>query len=322
MAMKTQMVSVVVPTRDRPTLLREALQSIRTLERNGVLFEIIVGDNGTSAETRLVAEAFNAVYLHTSKNGSAAARNIAMSAATAEYIAFLDDDDIWTSDHIHGHLKLLAANPQIEMVFGQIINTDPQRHPIYGPWPTQMPEGRELIKFMLSGYHPQIGATVVRARVRETIGFFDEELIGGQDWEWQLRIARSHAVGFVAQPCVLFSQRETGAYDELQLRRVSFARRIFFRHAIPEWRLWNSPIAFARSYFAVMNHFFLYFVDTSLCLAKNGKRSAALRAIWRAFAILPPRAVRSLLSESPLRDALVIALGGIRIHKASMRRSE
>ena len=85
MAMKTQMVSVVVPTRDRPTLLREALQSIRTLERNGVLFEIIVGDNGTSAETRLVAEAFNAVYLHTSKNGSAAARNIAMSAATARW---------------------------------------------------------------------------------------------------------------------------------------------------------------------------------------------------------------------------------------------
>lgn len=316
------MVSVVVPTRDRPALLREALQSIRALERDGVAFEIIVGDNGTSTETRPIAEEFGAVYLHTSESGSAAARNIAMRAATAEYIAFLDDDDLWTSNHIHGHLKLLADNPQVEMVVGQIINTDPQRHQIYGPWPTRMPEGGELLKFMLSGYFPQIGATVVRARVRETIGFFDEELIGGQDWEWQLRVARSHGVGFVAQPCVLFRQRPTGAYDALQLKRVAFARRIFFRHAIPEWRLWSSPIAFARSYFGVMSHFLVYFVETSLNLAKHGKRSAALRAIWHAFAIFPSRAVRMLLSESPLRDALVTALRGVKADKASTRRTE
>jgi glycosyltransferase involved in cell wall biosynthesis len=319
---KTQVVSVVVPTRDRPALLREALRSIRALERDGVSFEILVGDNGISAETRLIAEAFNAVYLHTSKNGAAAARNIAMRAATAEYIAFLDDDDVWTSNHIHGHLKLLAANPQLAMVVGQIINTDSQRHPIYGPWPTRMPEGRELLKFMLSGYYPQIGATVVRARVRETVGFFDEELIGSQDWEWQLRVARSHAVGSVAQPCVLFRQRATGAYDELQLMRVRFTRRVFFKHAIPEWRLWSSPIAFARSYAEAMNHYLLYFVETSLNLAKHGERSAALRAIWHAFAIFPPRAVRMLLSESPLRDALVTALRGVKADKASTRPSE
>jgi glycosyltransferase involved in cell wall biosynthesis len=322
MAIKTQLVSVVVPTRDRPTPLREALQSIRALERDGVSFEIIVGDNGTSEDTRMIAEAFNAVYLHTSKSGSAAARNIAMRAATAEYIAFLDDDDIWTSNHIHGHLKLLATNSQVDMVVGQIINADTQRNPIYGPWPMRMPEGRELLKFMLSGYFPQIGATVVRARVRETIGFFDEELIGGQDWDWQLRVARSHCVGFVAQPCVLFSQRSTGTYDALQIKRVPFARRIFFRHAIPEWRLWSSPIAFARSYFEVMENFFVYFVETALNRAKNGERSATLGAIWHAFGVFPSRAVRMLLFEGPLRDAMVTALRGVKIEKVPTRQSE
>ena len=184
-------VSVVVPTRDRAELLREALQSIRALERDGVRFEIIVGDNGTSPDTRKVVEAFDAIYLHTSKSGAAAARNIAMRAATADYIAFLDDDDVWTSNHIHGHLALLAANPDLDMVLGQITNTDPQRRPTFGPWPDQLPEGRsDLLKFMMSGYFPQIGATVVRARVRETVGFFNEDFIGGQDWDWQLRIAR------------------------------------------------------------------------------------------------------------------------------------
>lgn len=303
-------VSVVVPTRDRPELLREALQSIRALERDGVRFEIIVGDNGTSEDTRKVAEAFDAVYLHTSTAGAAAARNIAMAAATADYIAFLDDDDVWTADHIHGHLALLAANPDLDMVLGQIVNTDPQRRPIYGPWPEQWPENRsDLLRFMMSGYFPQIGATVVRARVRETVGFFNEDFIGSQDWDWQLRIARKHGVGFVRQPCVMFAQRETGSYDSLQLRRARFTRRVFWKNAIPEWRAWDSPTAFARSYFGVTAHYFFYFSETALDHANKGDRLAAICAIWRAFALFPSRALRKLVSDSSLRDALAVTLG-------------
>jgi glycosyltransferase involved in cell wall biosynthesis len=305
-----KLVSVVVPTNDRPSLLREALQSIRALQDDDLSFEIIVGDNGTSAETRGIAEAFNALYFHTSRQGAAAARNIAMRAATGEYIAFLDDDDLWTSNHIRGHLALFASTPELEIVVGQIINTDAQRRPIYGPWPPRLPEGGELLKLMLSGYFPQIGATVVRAGVRETIGYFDEKLIGGQDWDWQLRVARAHGVRFVAQPCVLFRQRAVGAYDELQIKRVPFARRIFFRHAIPEWRLWSSPIDFVRSYFGVMEHFLEYFANTALARAQGGQRAAALKAIWHAFVVFPTRAVRFLFSKTPLRKALVIVLLG------------
>ena len=311
-------VSVVVPTRDRPELLREALQSIRALEHDGLRFEIIVGDNGTLPATRKAAEEFGAIYLQTSTPGAAAARNIAMAAATADYIAFLDDDDVWTSNHIHGHLALLAANPDIEMVLGQIVNTDPQRRPIYGPWPQQLPvERSERLRFMMSGYFPQIGATLVRARVRETVGFFNEDFIGGQDWDWQLRIARKHGVGFVSQPCVLFSQRETGSYDSLQLRRAKFTRRIFWKNAIPEWRAWASPIAFARSYFGVTAHYFFYFSETALDHANKGERLAAICAIWRAFVLFPSRALRKLLSDSPLRDAIAVTLGSAKAGRSS-----
>jgi glycosyltransferase involved in cell wall biosynthesis len=311
-------VSVVVPTRDRPALLREALESIRALENDGLRFEIIVGDNGTSPDTREVAEAFGAIYLHTSTFGAAAARNIAMRAATAEHIAFLDDDDVWTSNHIHGHLALLDANPDLDMVFGQIINTDPRRRPVYGPWPDQLPnERRDLLRFMLNGYFPQIGATVVRARVRETVGFFNEDFTGGQDWDWQLRIARQHGVAFVRQPCVLFSQRETGTYDSLQLRRAKFTRRIFLRHAVPEWRAWPSPIAFARSYFEVTAHYFFYFAETALDHANKGERWLAICSIWRAFEMFPSRALRKLLSDSSLKDALMVTLGGPKVDRSS-----
>src|SRR5579859_3937304 len=310
-------VSVVVPTRDRPELLREALQSIRSIKCAGVIFEIIVGDNGTTTETSQIAAAFGAMYFHTEKTGSGAARNVAMRAATGDYIAFLDDDDLWTENHIHEHLKLFADDPEIDMVVGQIVNTDTERRSTYGPWPTQLPEGRQLIRFMLSGYFPQIGATVVRAGVRDTVGWFNEDLIGGQDWDWQLRVARRHGVGFVKQPCVLFRQRAAGTYDKLQLKRIKFARQIFFRHSLAEWRLWETPVAFARSYFGVMENFLTYFSGTALYHAGRNERWAALRAIRRAFALYPTRTLRMLLSDSVLRDAFVFAVRGVKIDRVS-----
>jgi len=57
-------VSVIVPTCDRPALLRQALASIRALEGADLTFEILVGDNGSASETRAVVEEFGAVYLN------------------------------------------------------------------------------------------------------------------------------------------------------------------------------------------------------------------------------------------------------------------
>src|SRR5438876_10295673 len=94
------LVSVVVPTRDRPRLLREALASIRAVEGGDLRLEILVADNGTDHETRLVAEEFGARWLRAERPGASATRNVGLREATGEFIAFLDDDDVWLSDHV------------------------------------------------------------------------------------------------------------------------------------------------------------------------------------------------------------------------------
>jgi hypothetical protein len=71
-----------------------------------------------------------------------------------------------------------------------------------------------------------------------------------------------------------------------------------------------------------MGNFLDYFARTAQAHAKNGKRYAALKAIWRAFAVLPTRAVRLPFSQSPLRDALVIALKGPKADKALTRHTD
>ena len=104
-------VSVIVPTCDRPALLRQALKSIRALEGPDLTFEILVGDNGSVPETAAVADEFGAIYLKTATRGASASRNVGLRAATGEYLAFLDDDDVWLAGNIRPHLKLLDANP-------------------------------------------------------------------------------------------------------------------------------------------------------------------------------------------------------------------
>jgi glycosyltransferase involved in cell wall biosynthesis len=308
MSVRQRRVSVIVPTRDRPEMLRQALASIRALEGPDLSFEILVGDNGQDAQTRNVAEEFGAIYIPVLTKGAGAARNAGLRAATGEFIAFLDDDDVWLPTHLKRHIEILDTQPDVEGVIGQIITTDLELRQSDAPWPNMLPDDRdELLKTMLSGYYPQIGGTVARASVRDSIGLFDETLLGDQDWDWQLRIARRRALAFAEAPCVLFRQRPSGSYDALRLRRLRFARRVFLRHALPEWRLWKSPREFAYSYRCVIQQYYDYFVDAAVSRADENDRRGALRAIFSAIRVFPLRSAYHLARMKPLGKAFLSA---------------
>lgn len=110
-------VSVIVPTRDRPDIFAHALDSV--LQQNADSFEVIVVDDGTTADLRpglerlKAAAGDRAVWLHLprypSGHGPSLARNIGVWQARGQYIAFLDDDDLWTD---RGYLARLQATLQ------------------------------------------------------------------------------------------------------------------------------------------------------------------------------------------------------------------
>ena len=304
MAAVQRRVSVIVPTCDRPMLLREALASIRALEGHDLTFEILVCDNGTVPETRAVVKEFSAIYLKASTPGPSAARNVGLRAATGDYIAFLDDDDVWLPGNVRPHIAYLNSYPAFDAVIAQAVYTDPNLIPTGPPWPRDPPrDGDEMLKRMLSGFFPQIATAVARMAVRETIGEFDECLIGGEDLDWLLRLARKHRLGFVATPCILFRGRPAGSYDALQRNRINYDRRVFLRHALPEWRIWTSPLDFSRAYSGTLMHFYQYFVDAAVERAARGERYNSLRAIAIAFGIFPFRAAYHLIAPRPLRKA-------------------
>ncbi len=297
-----QQVSIVVPTRDRPHVLRQALESIRALEGPDLTFEILVGDNGTDPASREIAEEFGGIYMHTEKNGAAAARNLCLQRASGGFIAFLDDDDALLSGAVRAQLKYFADHPECQIVFGQVILADHKLVPLAEQRTRSTPEDGDIFKMMLSGFFPQLGGTVVRREMVEAVGLMDETLTGDQDWDWQLRIVQDHPAAIVDTPCVLFRGKEAGGSDALIEMRVGFTRKVFFRHAMPNRKRWGTMISMVRSYFSTIEHYFYYFLESAEQHRSKGRSKAAGRALRFAFTTYPTRFVRLLLKDRSFRQ--------------------
>jgi glycosyltransferase involved in cell wall biosynthesis len=103
-------VSVVIPTHNRSDLLALTLRS--ALSQRDVAFEVIVVDDGSADETSEVVAGLGdprvRLIRHDVSQGVSAARNRGIAEARAEWIAFLDDDDLWAPDKLS--FQLTAAS--------------------------------------------------------------------------------------------------------------------------------------------------------------------------------------------------------------------
>lgn len=300
-------VSTIIPTKDRAHLLARALTSVRRLEGLDLAIEIIVVDNGSSDHTAEVARAAGAVLVHAAERGAAAARNAGIKAATGEYLAFLDDDDAWLPGHLRPHLALLDARPDFDAVVGQTVTCDHRLRPQEAPWPLALPDDGDVFDAFL-GFYPQVGATVVRRSAIDELGLFDEALLSDEDWDWHLRLALDHQVGFVPVPCVLFRQRPPGTHDELQWQRHPNLRRVFVRNLRRAGVHRAARPAILRAYLRHSGAYFGYFAESALVHATAGDQRAARRALGRAVRTSPLHAVRHVTRGGPFRSALQLVM--------------
>ncbi|MBV9174038.1 MAG: glycosyltransferase family 2 protein [Chloroflexi bacterium] len=200
---------MVIPAWKRPAPLRQALASVRAVQGTDLDIEIVVADNALLDETEQIAHEFGAVYLRNSAPGVAATRNAGAAVATGEFMAFLDDDDMWLPAHVRRHLDLLRADHSLGAVMGQIIPVDySSLRPLQAPYPATLPADGDIFRVLLTG-GLHIGGLVIRASAWDTVGPFDDSFNHGHtrvavdDWDWYLRLAIQFRVGFVAEPCLL-----------------------------------------------------------------------------------------------------------------------
>jgi GT2 family glycosyltransferase len=202
-AMTRPEVSVVIPTRDRWQLLPRVLRT--ALGQRGVTFEVIVADDGSqrSAPSEPSLGDPRVTVLRQAPLGVAAARNAGARHASGNWLAFLDDDDIWAP---HKLASLLAAANEAEAQFAYssalLITGDLTPLVIEAAPPTEGLMRRMLERNAIPGSASNV---VVDRTLFEQVGGFDESFSFLADWDAWLRLAQAAHPIRVAEPLMAYS---------------------------------------------------------------------------------------------------------------------
>ena len=197
-------VSVVIPTRNREHLIAEA--ALNALDQRGVDAEVVVVDDASTDGTAGVLEALGEPRLRIVRRRDqgrlAAARNSGIEAARGEWIAFLDDDDVWSPDKLA--LQLAAAEAAgAGFAYGGAITVDESLVPLH-LW--RLPPPDDLLRELLALNVMPAGASnvLVRADLVRELGGFDVDLSHTTDWDMWIRLAAASAGAAVPDVVVAY----------------------------------------------------------------------------------------------------------------------
>ena len=206
-------VAVVLPARDRETLLGRALASVRA--QSFPPSEIIVVDDGSTDGTAEVARAAGAkVIVLPSSLGPGLARNEGILATSSPWVAFLDSDDEWTENHLE---LLLEQAGSASLVTAPALDSSGR---IWGN-----PTGKALTltpaRLLVPGDAVVTSGTMVRREVLVDVGLF-QSLPRAEDLDLWLRVLDGHAGTATAIPTVRYHQHTQQVSLDAELMRTCF----------------------------------------------------------------------------------------------------
>lgn len=195
-------VSVIIPTYNRAAWVKEAVASV--LAQTFQDYELMVVDDGSTDHT---FEALAAVDGHLDvlrleqRQGVSAARNRGAARAQGEWLAFLDSDDLWLPEKLARQMEYLRSHPdcaicQTEEIWirnGVRVNP-PQTH---------RKAGGDIFLPSLARCMVSPSAVVLRRRLFEDLGGFDETLPAAEDYDLWLRVAWRQPVGLLPEPLII-----------------------------------------------------------------------------------------------------------------------
>ena len=226
-------VSVVIPTFNRAKFLPEAIRSALLQTHRDL--DVIVVDDGSTDDTREVVgrlgdERIDYVRIDRCRS-PARARNVGVSRATGEFIAFLDSDDVWLPEKIERQIEALRASPECRWSytrFDHIDDSGAPMAPIRGGVGT--PRSGWILEHMVTeDALVMVQSVLVEASLVHEVDGFDESPALREDLDLCFRLAeRSQVVALEANLLRVrhHAARTTFSLPEVRDWRVHALRKL------------------------------------------------------------------------------------------------
>ena len=206
------LVSVIIPTYNRPDYLREAVESV--LAQTYPSTEVLIIDDGSSDEGATTKSALKpylsgnhqtpkVTYLYQKNGGLVSAVNRGLGLARGEYIQRLDDDDRLLPEKIARSVEVFQARPAVGLVATGYYHIDAMGKRLRTYPPRRCPDSERLFN-MLMGCISACAGVMVRSLVHQKVGAYRD--IKAQDYEMWIRIAKEFKVETINLPLAEYRQ--------------------------------------------------------------------------------------------------------------------
>lgn len=179
--MPTPVVSIIMNIRDGAAHLREALDSV--MAQTFQDWELIIWDDYSGDESPEIARSYRDVrvryFLSPEDTPLGRARRSAIQHAAGEWLAFLDQDDVWTHDKLQKQVSLVATDPMLGIVYGRTVSFSADgterdfdhRHEF-----EPLPEGDIFTRLFRDSCFISMSSAMLRRSAVEEIGGIPDEI--------------------------------------------------------------------------------------------------------------------------------------------------
>lgn len=199
-------ISVVVPAYNAAQTIREALASVAAQGRRDAEV-IVVDDASRDATPQILRDEYaqkpgHRILALERNGGPAAARNAGVELARGAWVAFLDGDDAWLPGRLDLQLQLALANPEVALWCGDVVplkSENAQQEPRLPAAAHARFRDLPLAEFV---YHNAVATStvLVRRAALLSVGGFDEQFVGPEDYDLWMRLARVHRLARLECP--------------------------------------------------------------------------------------------------------------------------
>lgn len=210
-------VSIIIPTYNRANYIGQTIKS--ALSQTYSDYEIIVVDDGSTDNTKEVIAQYNGKvrYFYQENKGPTVARNLGINKSSGEYIAFLDDDDMWLPEKLEKQVRVLDADPRIGFVCCASYVIDDKNNEML-IWK----RNKELTKATFENLYERNFVYNLTVLIREgcikEVGGLDETLLVSADYDLWLRVAKKHEFYYIDEPLTKYRLHENNLSKNYNVR--------------------------------------------------------------------------------------------------------